>query len=365
MSGIPHNQHRAGLQAFTLVELLVAVAVTALLVTFLLTVTSTVLTVWNRAAGTLTAGNQARLVLDQIARDLEGALFRADGNVWLAATIQDDQSGTGESGFGRAVWTAASGEAIKPTAVAGSLVLPLGPDPRAEDYRFGQAGVWLRLFSIPSAQNPTSATTLHQRSAPRAVSYQIIRARPTASNAARPAYLLFRAEARPHHHEAAAANRGTLVTGYDLFGSNAYHDPPTGAGNLGDNGNIRRPRVEQLLATDVVDFGIRFFTTGPAGESVEVFPVDRRGPAQSVRGLAASSDPTRVPPYGHANLPHPIARPTNAEIVIRVLSNEGVRLIDAWEEDPARFPEQSWWDVVETHSRVYVRRVTLLGMSSP
>jgi prepilin-type N-terminal cleavage/methylation domain-containing protein len=350
---------------FTLVELLLAVAVTALLVTFLLAVTNNVLTVWNRSAGTLTAGNQARLVLDQIARDLEGALFRADGNVWLAATVQDNQSGTGDAGFARAVWTPPAGGTIKPPASAGSLRLPLEVDPRAEDYRFGQAGVWLRLFATPSAQNPTSPTALHQRSAPRAISYQIIRARPTASTAARPAYLFFRAEARPHHHEAATANRGTLVTGHDLFGLNDYNNPPAGAGNIADTGNIRRPRVEQLLATDVVDFGIRFFAPGAAGEPVEVFPVDRRGAAQPVRGLAVSSDPTRLPPPGYASTSHPIVQPTGAEIIIRVLTNEGVRLIDAFEEDPGRFPDQTWWDLVEAHAQVYVRRVTLLGMSAP
>ena len=41
---------------------------------------------WDRSAGRLRVAAEARLGLDQIEQDLQAAIFRADGNVWLAAS---------------------------------------------------------------------------------------------------------------------------------------------------------------------------------------------------------------------------------------------------------------------------------------
>jgi len=92
-------------RAFTIIELLVAIGVTAILVTLMVTITINVLNAWNRSSGSLTAGNQARLVLDQISQDLQGVIIRRDLNVWLVATVQRDQTtAQGDSGFPDGEW---------------------------------------------------------------------------------------------------------------------------------------------------------------------------------------------------------------------------------------------------------------------
>src|SRR4051794_1066992 len=67
-------------KGFTLLELLVAAALTAALAGFLAIVVRNIGGTWSRASGKLSADAQARLVLDQLELDLQGALFRDDGN---------------------------------------------------------------------------------------------------------------------------------------------------------------------------------------------------------------------------------------------------------------------------------------------
>jgi type II secretory pathway pseudopilin PulG len=159
---------------FTIIELLVAVSITVVMVGLILMIVTNVLTVWNRTSGDISRENQARQALDLLARDLQGAVFRADGNVWLAATVQSAGGNVGMTGES---WTAGGGT-LKPT---GAVSLRLGPamvppvndegtdapELGFEDSRFGRRGMWLRLFTVePEANRP---------SAPRAVSYQIAR----------------------------------------------------------------------------------------------------------------------------------------------------------------------------------------------
>src|SRR5690606_23550639 len=147
-------------KGFTIIELLVAVGVTALLVTLMINIVTTVLTNWNRTSGTLSSGNQARMILDQISQDLQGAILKTDGNVWIAASIQ---AGGGAAGMSKEAWFAG-----KPSTVS---INPTSLD--IEECSFGQAGVWLRFFPTPSDIN--QAGDLTTISAPRAVSYQMIR----------------------------------------------------------------------------------------------------------------------------------------------------------------------------------------------
>src|SRR5688500_1174362 len=83
-------------RGFTLVELLVAAGITALRAGFIAVIVRNVSTVWARAGNRLGTDAQARIVLDQLQVDLQGALYRDDGNVWLAADVLNT---TGNSGF--------------------------------------------------------------------------------------------------------------------------------------------------------------------------------------------------------------------------------------------------------------------------
>ena len=90
--------------SFTLIEVLVAAALTAVLAAVALAAVSGVLSHWNRTAGRLATAAEARLVLEQLAQDLQGAIFRSDGNIWLVVTIAADSLALAtEQAHGRAL----------------------------------------------------------------------------------------------------------------------------------------------------------------------------------------------------------------------------------------------------------------------
>ncbi|TVP77459.1 MAG: hypothetical protein EA353_10385 [Puniceicoccaceae bacterium] len=75
--------------AFTLIEIMVATVVMIILVGLVIQITSQVLNVWNRSSGKLSANAQARIAMDLLTQDLETAVFRNNGMVWLEATEQN------------------------------------------------------------------------------------------------------------------------------------------------------------------------------------------------------------------------------------------------------------------------------------
>ena len=74
-------------KGFTILELLVAVSVTALLAGMLLNITSQVVKTQTEASGDLETNQIAQFVLDRIQEDLQCAIFRNDGNVWMVAEV--------------------------------------------------------------------------------------------------------------------------------------------------------------------------------------------------------------------------------------------------------------------------------------
>ena len=89
------NRHTNPQKAFTVLELLVAVSVTALLAGMLLNITSQVMKTQTEASGDLETNQVAQFVLDRIQEDLQCAVYKNDGNVWMAADILEstDKSG--------------------------------------------------------------------------------------------------------------------------------------------------------------------------------------------------------------------------------------------------------------------------------
>ena len=343
--------------AFTLVEVLAATAVTALIAGLMITVIVNVMSAWRRSSDSLQTNAQAKVALNYLAQDLGAALMRRDGRAWLIATVQPDQTGTGDVGGTIGSWNASGGGTVKPGwASPGSPTSSLDLAPmsnRLEDYRFGMAGVWLRLITdVPDSNNPSG---IQQTSAPRAVGYQIVR-HPLSSSSASTAtrYALFRAEVRPFHDTAGSQAASTLVNGYDL-GAAAYTTAT--ANNLADTGNIRRARRDILLANNIVDFGVRFFTRDATGNLALAFPT-----SNSNRGFAATTNTAFSP--GGSSFTYPGAAmtygfPEVAEVFVRVLTEEGARQIEALES--GKLPGLDWWTIVITNSQIYTRRIVITG----
>ncbi len=359
-------------RAFTLVELLVAIGVSMLLVTLSLTITINLLNSWNQAQGVLATNASARSAFEQLELDLAALFQRADGQVWLAATVQRDQAGFGDAfahetdpgKSDKAAW-GAPGEGKPRTAAEPAthriVAGPAGTDLEAS--RFGHAGVWLRFFSTRGSPDE-SGDGVH------VVSYQIIR-RTLKKASSTPGYHFCRG------HSKAWADAGDPKDlgpgGYDLFapGYNAYR------GALKVPGHRATDR-KRIVADGVIDFGVRILAPDSTGRHVEVFPVNRLAGATSAPTslpytLALTSTPGRLPPDTPAANPYrdqlgPPAQISYAppgrlrfELMLRILTPEGLRLLQAFEENPGRFAGRDWWEIAEAHSRVYRRSVSTLS----
>jgi prepilin-type N-terminal cleavage/methylation domain-containing protein len=334
---------------FTLVELLVASAITVVLAGAMVAILAQVSATWARAGGGLVAMQQAEQALDLLARDLETAVMRRDGRVWLIATVQPDQSGAGDIGGSLARWSPPvrkPGEAAAGTPASSLQLAPASG--RLEDCRFGMAGVWLRFIAQVPDRNDAAANT----SGPRAVAYQIVRHAVTGDAGSAQVYSLFRSEVRPYSDDSPARERSTFAVGCDLCAEG--YNTTSGGGNLGDAGTVRRPRRELVLGNHVVDFGVRFL--GPAAGSGRLellFPTGNDN-----RAFVATTSPGAVPVHP----PVPAGQtsrgfPTAAELFIRVLTEEGARQIAALEQGQVAGP--AWWEIARAHSVVCTRRVVL------
>lgn len=354
----PHVDAR---RAFTLLELLVAAVITAVLAGFIVVIVSNVSGFWTRTAGKLSTEAQARLVLDQLTQDLSSAHYRDDGNVWMAADVL---GATGTSGL----WQPAAANA-KP---AGGVSLAMTA-PKLADARFNTAGVWLRFFTTKRGNNTVTngVTDFSSISAPVAVGYQIIRrfSAPSALNT-RTAYVLHRAEARP---ASAGGRPGVLEFGYNITAA-AYTTSTVGTNNGATTGDPRsiqvpgsRSNFSSVIADNVIDFGVRCYVrdTAQASGLRLVFPAANETGTASNAGnarLRAQLPANTVPDSTNYNS----VMPEVVDVMVRILTDEGARLIGTFEQanSPLLLPagvnaQQYWWQLATAHSQVFTRRIVL------
>jgi len=327
-------------RAFTLLELLAAVAITLVLVALMLAVATQVLATWRKAQDTATTGLQAKLALDLMQRDLQSALHRRQGRglTWLAAEITSEPAALVNRG-----WQVSS--TMKPADGTSRQLVPetaAGEEPRLSEARFGLSGVWLRgiVSNIES-----------EASAPVAVSYQIAR-RPLSgtdvspNNPAEVRYTLFRS---------VVSAENTFSVGYDVRGAGYSSDSPRSV-TMRAAGTLTNPHTAgDALLTNAVDFGIWFYVRDSLdGALTRVFPTDSNDLSYAIDDAPAGARALRFPDA--------------AEVMVRVLTEEGARLLSAMERGegsltaPAGLSrEQWWWQIVTDHSRVYTRRIALRG----
>lgn len=327
------------MRGFTLLELLVAVAITLLLAGVMLTVTTGTLDLWRRTQNELTVAAEAKLALDMIERDLQAGAFRKDGvNTWLAADVINSSAGLLNHG-----WQTASPR-MKPATSDSLRLVPDALDGRAPniaDARFGLSGVWLRFITT----NVESGGSL-----PIAVSYQLVR-RPVAgsnvaaSNPAAVRYTLFRS---------AVAADSTFGGRYDVTAP-VYGSSSAAAPAARSAATLTNPNIGDALASNVVDFGVWLYVRDSAGALRRIFPANSADLSHAARDAGAAPDANRYPDV--------------ADIMVRMLTEEGASRIEAMEQGnaalmrPAAYVTDAawWWALAETNSRVFVRRVEIKG----
>lgn len=361
------RRRRAG---FTILEVVVAVGITGLLVAFGVAALSGISGFWSRSTGKISAEAQARYVMDQLAMDLQSALYQDDGKTWLVATIpQNTTSNT--------LWSNANttGSAVKPANNAAGVGAPslqaistgLLSDNSATSPRFGVAGTWLRFFTSKRGTNvTTNATAIAENtSAPTAVSYQILRRASTATaNNLDRRYFFHRAEVRPNGTGTGANQLGTLQAGFTI-NATAY-EPAASSGTppVRSPAEIKFPTLNTVLAENVIDFGVRLYVYVPStttGQPVltQIFP------SSNTDLTHTATLPPRVP--NSANN-YTNCFPEVVDVMVRVLTDEGARLLAAYEAAPQRLTlpagtgrtaQQYWWDLALANSQVFTRRIVL------
>lgn len=83
-------------QAFTLIEVMVAAAITIIMVGMVIQITGEVLKLWNRSMGKLSANAEARMAMELLTGDLEAILLRNNDMLWLYA---DDEKLSSVAGY--------------------------------------------------------------------------------------------------------------------------------------------------------------------------------------------------------------------------------------------------------------------------
>jgi hypothetical protein len=292
------QQPRGG---FTLVELLVAGGITAVLATVMVSVVAQTAAGWARSANRMSGEAKARQVFEQLAADIAGMHGLDNGDCWFAADVH----GT----------------------------LDVATD-NLEEARFGTNGVRVKFVTTRRGRN----RDLESLSAPVAVGYRIVR-RETGGIAT---YVLCRAEVRPATvlgAEGSTAGRGTLEAGYDVIAP-AYDSGE--AGSFADPGTLAASVTagDSVLAEHVIDFGVRgeFPRPGGLGSNVFVYP-----PVPRPAGEAGDS-----------------GLPRSVDIMLRILTDEGARLVARLGTD-AGMPVQDRWRLVQAHSHVFTRRLRVEG----
>jgi prepilin-type N-terminal cleavage/methylation domain-containing protein len=71
-------------RGFTLVEIMTATAIMAVVVSFVLTILTQVMGAWNRSSDNLIIGQEAGIAMDLLTQDLQNIVLRNDGNQWLS-----------------------------------------------------------------------------------------------------------------------------------------------------------------------------------------------------------------------------------------------------------------------------------------
>ena len=367
---------KSKLRGFTVLELIVAVSVTAVLSGMLLLISRQVLETQSVSSAELERNQIAHFVLDQIQEDLQCALYRNDGNVWMAMSLLNESGNSGswiepkKSSFAKPPLNSLRIiESDWPSdALQDAEIDSLGQGPFAKS-RFGLAGTWLRFFT----QSPELDPQAKGDGAARAVSYQIIRYGITGSSNSRKRYHLFRSD---------VSAKNTFEAGYNLhpendswYGSDASNISvdPNFLGTPRVPSTLINPVIEEggdylptsfSLATNIIDFGIRAYhlekNSFGTGNLVQIFPPidqDSSGNLLAEEFLATSHIPYQV-----ITDPTFYLFPDVVDVMVRVLSEEGARILESFENgDFPNMEEVDWWSIAEEHSKVYFRRIKIYG----
>jgi len=317
-----HNSTCRSTRAFTLIEMVVALAVTAVIGYFFISIGRDFVRAWDNFGDAVSRETEARAALDLIAKDFESAYFREGSSHMLAVDVLPD------NGNASADWEV--GPAERPTSSGFDTV----------NHEYGWAGCWVRLFTTTPSLN--------------AVGYQIIRST-IRDNLGTPRYMLYRNTTLTR--DVISNIENGFADALDLTGSNALYDV---------SGGVVNPKRSNILAVNVVDFGVRLYIYEPnptsdpsdvdASEGLRlIFPADESSRLQSPipnNGQHRSST--------FVGTAYSDRYPDVVEVFMRILNENGAQALSAMEESGSN---AQWEEIVANNSKLYRRYIVVRGRS--
>lgn len=312
---------RAG---FTLIEMIVSLAITVVIAAFLFSFSSSLSSVWRTSEKDVDTELDVNIALDQIQKDLESAILEERGETMFAVSAV---ASAGATLVGGEIDVEHSGRWEPVTNTEMGRPVSSHFDPMS--HRYGWAGVWLRFFSAQPSVN--------------AIAYQLIR-RPAYTDSEIPRYLLHRSVVRQDYTLKAGFD---ITTGdYEANANSSYLNAP----------QVRHPQVRHAILANVVDFGVRLYVFDEGADGTDFTPDGLTLIFPEVSGSDLDLQ-TRIH-YGKTHEGTELSEryPDVVEVYLRVLSQRGADLLYRSEELEAG---DDFETIVERHSRVYRRMIRI------
>jgi len=290
---------------FTLLELMVATAISLVIIVMIVKIVGILLEQTSRSVGAISTDQEASLIRQYLFDDLEGIYRYSDatGTLWLKKP--------GE-GWGAENWASVPSDR-KPTLV--NISENAVPASSISGERWGKEGAQISWIVNDSSTNPNDPGGL------KAVAYQIKRMKTSASSF--PRYFLMRSVVSAKH---------TLDSGYG-FESSDYTQGSFSDSAFWTSSVIRFPNEHHIIASNVIDFGIRaFMWDSQVFEWKMVFP--RSGDALISGGT-----------------------PQLWVVMVRILTDKGAEMIENIEQGRM---VADWWEVALEYSDVISFRVNTI-----
>jgi prepilin-type N-terminal cleavage/methylation domain-containing protein len=342
-------------RGFTLVEILTATAIMALLVSLVMTILNQVVTAWNRSSDDLNLGREARRALSIVTQDLQQAVFRSDGSQWFSSTDeQTPDSPIRDVTNTRLIFFTTAG--LRPTkddALSGKAGNPIYGDVCAVEYRI--------TYGDPfDNQNSDQKTfSLHRVVVDPASTFYGINTKPIMGL-----------------YQGSGSGKGNLEDEFDDVVDNS-RDGVTSSmqGTLGKTLRVTIANSFQSassLLDNVARFNVFLYYVGTnpvPPPSTEIYPQTvpyNNNPAKYYFGgwpRNTSGTPTGTltnyldliaPAAGAANVPT-FSHLAFADLTITVLNDDGVALVNSI--NGAMPQGMTWEDLLRTYGKTYTQRV--------
>ena len=297
----PLRRHRSR-RGFTLIEIMVATAVMVVLVGLVIQITSQVLNVWNRSSGRLAANAEARIAMDLLTQDLETSVLRSNGQQWLRVE---------------------------------------GPETTGGPY--DDQTVALHLFS-PALDRPKEDNAGNRIPGDiAAIAYRLKFKESYAGG--EDVYALYRriVDARTTFEDYLGSPGATDSPQLALTGTTGNAD--WSEGTVTDNDNY--------LASNIVEFKVLFYAEDNSGGSpaAELVNAEESGLSLKTGSFAVGGNADTV-----------ITRPLlYAEIFLKVVSDEGLELLQRFEETGGFGGYDNAEDIVREFGETFTRRVNFMS----